>query len=202
MYRLLSSSIIARLVAPGLVLAIALSACVPQYRPPALNEPHALVKVRLAYHAWPGPQVDQQVLVDGHAVWDIPVPPRNGDGVVTRAVRVRPGFVPWTIKTAFFHTYMVTRTETYSTTESYPCGKSMCSRSTPHTRTVNQVMRVNDAVCEIGLHQDTVEAGLYLLQYDFFADRRCQLHCFQQLPQPDGSLGNVPCRHPADMRPR
>jgi hypothetical protein len=184
------------------VLALGMVGCIPQYQPPTLNEPHAVVKVRLAYHGWPGPQVDQVTLVDGHAIQDLPSPPQGGEGVITRAVRVRPGATDWSIKTAFFHTNMVTRTESYTTTQSYPCGRSMCSRSTPHTRTVTQTVRVNDAVCETGMRQSTSVGATYILQYDFFAHERCQLHCFEQVPQADGSLGNLPCREAPAPAPR
>ena len=88
----------------------------------------------------------------------------------------------------------VTRTESYTTTQSYPCGRNVCSRSTPQTRTVTRVVRVNDAVCEIGMRQSTSVGAMYILQYDFFAHERCQLHCFEQVPQADGSIGNVPCQ--------
>lgn len=193
MHGLMPGTMSPRLVVAMVWLAIVGVGCVPQYRAPALSEPHAVVKVRLAYHSWPGPQVEQSTLVDGHAVQDLPAPPHGGQGVLTRAVLVRPGTTTWTIKTAFFHTNTVTRTESYTTTQSYPCGKSMCSRSTPHTRTVSQVVRVNDAVCETGMRQSTLEGGTYILQYDFFADERCQLHCFEQVPRA-GAMGNVPCR--------
>ena len=194
MHSLMPSTLTTRLPTVMFLLAGGIAGCVPQYRPPTLSEPHAVVKVRVAYHDWPGPQVEQMTLVDGHAVQDLPAPPQGGEGVVTRAVLVRPGATAWTIKTAFFHTNTVTRTETYNTTQSYPCGRSTCSRSTPHTRTVNQVVRVNDAVCETGMRQSTSVGAMYILQYDFFADQRCQLHCFEQVPQADGSVGNVPCR--------
>lgn len=173
--------------------ACALSSCIPEYRPPALSEPHALVKVRLAYHAWSGPQLEQVVLIDQHGVKEIPAPVQGGEGVVTRPVLVRPGPAPWTVRTAFFHTYMTTRTESYSTSESYSCGKSMCSRSVPHTRTVTQTVRVNDAVCERAMRHLAVQNGIYILQYDFFANERCSLTCFRQIQQPDGALANVPC---------
>lgn len=176
-----------------LLLACGLSSCIPEYRPPSLTEPHALVKFRLAYHAWSGPQLEQVVLIDRHGVREIPAPVQGGEGVVTRPVLVRPGPAPWTVRTAFFHTYTTTRIESYTTSQSYSCGKSMCSRSVPHTRTVSETVRVNDAVCERSIRHLVVQNGVYILQYDFFANQRCSLHCFRQVEQPDGTLANVPC---------
>lgn len=174
-----------------------LASCIPEYRPPLLSEPHAVVKFRLAYHDWSGPKLEQVVLIGKNGVKEIPAPVQGGAGVVSRPVLVRPGPVPWTVRTAFFHTYTTTRTESYTTSESYPCGKSYCSRSVPHTRSVTQTVRVNDAVCERGVRHLAVQNGIYILQYDFFANQRCSLHCFRQVEQPDGSLGNVACEFPA-----
>ena len=175
------------------LVASGLASCVPEYRPPLLSEPHAVVKVRLAYHDWSGPQLEQVVLLGKYGVKDIPVPVHGGEGVVTRPVLVRPGPVYWTVRTAFFHTYMTTRIESYTTSESYSCGTGMCSRSVPHTRVVNQMVRVNDAVCEQVIHHLAVQNGIYILQYDFFADQRCSLHCLRQVQQSDGTMGNAIC---------
>ena len=196
MRALMSSSL--RVLSGGWLALIVcgLSSCIPEYRPPALSDPHAVVKLRLAYHAWSGPQLEQVVLLERYGVKEIPAPVQNGEGVVTRPVLVRPGLVPWTVRTAFFHTNTTTAIESYTTSESYSCGKSMCSRSVPHTRTVTRTVRVNDAVCERAIRHAAVQDGIYVLQYDFFADQRCSLHCFRQLQQPDGTLGNVPCEAP------
>src|SRR5512136_1127509 len=61
-------SALARALAAFSLAAWMLSACVPvpEYRPPNYNEPHAVVKVRLTYHAWSGPEIEQLVTVDGH----------------------------------------------------------------------------------------------------------------------------------------
>jgi hypothetical protein len=164
------------------LIACGLSSCIPEYRPPSLSEPHAVVKVRLAYHAWSGPELEQVVLIGAYGVKEIPTPVQGGEGVVARPVLVRPGAVPWTVRTAFFHISTTTRTEVYQTGE-----------SVPQTRTVTETFRENDAVCERAIRHLAVQNGIYILQYDFFADQRCSLHCFRQVQQPDGTLGNVPC---------
>lgn len=74
MHGLMPRTMMPRLSLAMFWLAVGGVGCVPQYRPPTLSEPHAVVKVRVAYHSWPGPQVDQVTLVDGHAVQDLPAP--------------------------------------------------------------------------------------------------------------------------------
>lgn len=177
--------------------ALSLSACVPEYRPPAYDEPHAVVKARLVCHAWPGPRLDQSVMIDAQRLSEVPPPVHGGDGIVTRPVLVRPGTVSWAVRVAFFHTQIVNRTETYTTSQSYSCGKSICSRSTPDTRVVSQPVRVNDAVCEQAMLFQAAARERYIIQYDFFADQRCSLHCFQQFVGTDGTLDNAPCLQPA-----
>ena len=124
---------------------------------------------------------------------EIPTPVAGGAGVVTRPVLVRPGWVAWQVHTAFFHSDTVTRTEFYETSESYPCEEGMCTRSVPQARTVTEEVRVNDAVCQRSIRHLAVQDGIYILQYDFFADARCSLHCFLQVQHADGSRGNTPC---------
>jgi hypothetical protein len=157
------------------LVACGLSSCVPEYRPPSLSEPHAVVKVRLAYHDWSGPQIEQVVMLGEYGVKDFPVPVQGGAGVVIRPVLVRPGPAFWTVRTSFFHSYTTTRTE-----------------SRGHV--VNQTVWVNDAVCELAIRHLAIPNGLYILQYDYFANQRCSLHCLQQVQQPDGTLGHVPCK--------
>jgi hypothetical protein len=183
------------------LVALLFVGCRPEYREPRFDEPHALVKVRLAYHAWPGPQLDQDVSIDRRSVLTIPVPVVNGSGVVTRPVMVSPGVAPWFFRSAFFHTFVVTRTETYMTTDSYPCGTAMCSTSTPQTRMVTDVVRVNDGTCETGMGLMVRPSESYIVQYDFFGDRRCSLHCYREITLPDGAPGTAPCEFAMSARP-
>jgi hypothetical protein len=167
---------------------------------PSLAEPHAMVKVRLAYHARPGPMLSQLVLINGEDT-GIPAPPDLGSGEITRAIPVRPIATRWDLHAEFFHTITVAQTQTTYTTESYPCGRignstSYCTRSIPHTRTVWVTQHVRDAYCEQAAGQAPQVGAVYLLQYDFFAHGHCTLACFRQLPQADGSFLNAPCEPP------
>jgi hypothetical protein len=184
-------------LASFLLAAWMLSACVPDYRPPNYNEPHALVKVRLAYRAWSGPELEQLVTVDGHDIRDIPLPVQHGGGVATRSVLVRPGSTGWTIQTTFFHNDVTTHAETFDNTEAAPCGSTTCMQSTVQARSVNKVERVDDATCTQGLTLLASAGETYILEYEYLANQQCNLHCYQQVHQRKGVLTNVPCADPA-----
>ena len=180
-------------------MAWALSACAPlsEYRPPNNNEPHALVKVRLEYHAWPGPELEQLVSVDGNAVREIPLPAQQGARVATRQVLVRPGSAAWTIQTTFFHNDVTTHAETFGTMEASPCGNTTCMQSTPHAQAVNKVERVDDATCTQGMKLAAAAGETYILDYEFSAAQQCSLHCSRQVHK-RGGVTNAPCAGPAD----
>jgi hypothetical protein len=169
------------------------SACVPEYRQPDLREPHAVAKLRLAYHAWSGPMLEQTVMVDGSRVRNMPAPVQGGKGVATHAVLLRPGTVRWTIQTAFFHNDVSTHAETYTSDETRPCADTACMQSAPQARNVNKVDRVDDATCEAGMKHTALAGEIYLVQFDFFADRRCSVQCFRQVSRPGGTIANAPC---------
>lgn len=171
---------------------------VPEYRPPTHNELHALVKVRLVYRAWSGPELEQLVTIDGHDIREIPLPVQQGVGVATRSVLVRPGSAAWTIQTTFFHNDVTSHAETYETTESGFCGSTACVQSTPHARLVNHVEREDDATCTQGMKLLAVAGETYILEYEFFANQQCSLRCYRQVYQRGGSLTNVPCASSTD----
>ena len=171
---------------------------VPEYRPPNHNELHALVKVRLVYRAWSGPELEQLVTIDGQDIHEIPSPVQQGVGVATRSVLVRPGAAAWTIQTTFFHNDVTSHAETYETTQSGYCGSTACVQSTPHARLVNHVEREDDATCTQGMKLLAVAGETYVLEYEFVAHQQCSLRCFRQIHQRGGALTNVPCASPTD----
>ena len=177
-----------------------LLACVPvpEYRPPNYNDLHALVKVRLVYHAWSGPELEQLVTIDGHDIREIPLPAQHGVGVATRSVLVRPGSAAWTIQTTFFHNDVTSHAETYETTESGLCGSTTCTQSTPHARLVNHVEREDDATCTQGMKLLAAAGETYILEYEYLANQQCSLHCYRQVHQHGGVLTNAPCASPMD----
>jgi hypothetical protein len=166
---------------------------------PSLAEPHATLKVRVAYHDTPGTQLDQLVLINGHS---LPVPPPLSiPGEIARAIPIRLEGARVDVRTVFSHhiTVMERRTESYQCgSTSYRCGTSTCHRANYCTRTVTvPVTRtIYDATCKQAAGLAPQQDAVYLLQYDYFANDRCTLACLRQWPQPDGSFRNTPCEPP------
>jgi hypothetical protein len=178
-----------------------LSGCAHEYQPPKPGEPHATLKVRLSYHAWPGPSLEQTVAVDGDDLRGFPAPaPAGVGGVATHALLVRPGTIGCTVTATFFHNDVTSHAETYETSQTAPCGSSTCTQVTPHTRLVNHVDRVDDATCTQGLRFRAESSESYLLEYDFLADQRCALKCYRQARHAKGAQASVPCDDSAKAR--
>ena len=177
----------------AILLVLAMSACVPDYRPPDLGAPHAVAKLRLAYHDWAGPMLEQKVMVDGSLVKDLPAPAERGDRVATRSVLLRPGTVRWTIQAAFFHNDVSTHAETHASVDDHPCSDIACTQPLPQARNVNKVDRVDDAVCEVGVKHLAAAGQTYVVQFDFSADHRCTLQCFRLVSGPRGKSTSAPC---------
>jgi hypothetical protein len=153
-----------------------LPACAHAYRPPAPQEPHASLDIKLSYHAWPGTLLEQSVTIDGDEVRDLPQPtPQAAGGVSKRSVRVRPGSIVCMVGATFFHNEVTTHAEAYETSEVAPCGNTTCTQLRPHTRLVNHAERVDDASCTQGVRVDAEAGKRYRLEFDFHADRECTL---------------------------
>jgi hypothetical protein len=157
-----------------------LLACVREYRPPALAQPQAVVKVRLTYPTLPAAELEQLIMVDGDAVRDAAPPVPATKAVSSKPIPIRPGTVRVTVQATYFHNRVTTHAETYETTQEAPCGGSTCVQTVPHTRAVNHVERIDDATCVQAVKLDAKAGESYLLEYDFEADQRCTLRCFRQ----------------------
>jgi len=166
------------------IAALLAVGCVNPYEQPGPNSPHALVKVRLAYHDHPGPQLAERVRINDY---DIVLPPDESGRAtpVTEPVRVRPELAAWSISSNFYHTY----TTTTMTTTTYSCGTSTCSRTTPTTMTHT----VSDGSCQKSVTFLPQVGAMYLLQYDFLAANQCSLVCLQQFSAGNGQFTTEPC---------
>lgn len=173
--------------------------CVHAYAEPRMDEPHALVRVRVVRHRWAGPQLDETVRLNGFGI----ALGRAGPEPSIRAMRVRPEPALWRFSTAFFHTVQVMRIETYQ--ESYSCGSytssgygghtttqtRTCYR--PRTRQVWTTQRIDDATCASIVAHTPLAGGAYLVQFDFYGHGQCQAQCFRQVSLPYGEFRLVPC---------
>jgi hypothetical protein len=179
----------------GIAFAFGALGCYAPYRPPSLGEPHATVNVHIAYHSRPGPELGQLVLLNGERV-SVPNPPEVGWGQTARVVPVRPGATIWEVRTGFSHTENVPQTQTVTTTQTVPCGDSVCTVPVTETQTVMVSSDVSDGMCGRRLVQAPQADGSYLLQFDFYGPGRCTLACFREWPQPDGTFRNGACEAP------
>lgn len=197
----------------GLGLAVcvlgALGACVPSFVQPAATDPHAVVKVRVAYHTESGPQLSQAVRI-GEFAAPISSPPGSVTTPYTQALRVPPSPTTWGFRSEFFHTVSHTRQVPVQVSESYSCGTytsttgygssarsttqtRTCTRTRTEYRTQTETQRVTDASCSVTLRHAPQAGGTYLLQYDFYGNDKCSLHCYRQTPTTDGQFKLEPC---------
>jgi hypothetical protein len=192
-----------------LLLCCAASACVPQYRPPTFEQPHAIVKFRRSYGYAAGASLSEQLTVDGHQAYARTSPAGSANAPQTDAVLVHPQAARFLATSTFFH--METRAVQesysvqvpYSTMESYSCGYGTsyrtCTRSATHYRsetryrTVMRSVQVTDATCSGASGIAPRANDVYVLEFNFQAPGVCRLSCFQQWGQPDGSFEMRPC---------
>lgn len=185
------------------VALMALAGCVSAYTPPRPDEPHAVAKIRVAYHASAGTGLHQVVTVDGHPV-EVAEPVPGTDGTATSATLVRPVDTTWEISSEFFHLEMRQVMETYYTTEYYSCMQGFgqhahmgsCSRQVSHQRWVSRSVPVTDMACTTGVRQIPRVGAVYLLQYDFYGQDRCTLACLEQIPTGPQTFRMAPCGGP------
>lgn len=168
-----------------LTLLLATVGCVHPYEEPSPTDPHAVVKVRLVYHDWPGPQLRETVRLNEFDIM-LPQDENRRTSPVTHPVRIRPEVADWHIASAFYHTYTTTQLQT----STYSCGQTTCSRTTPVTVTHT----VPDGSCEQRATFAPAAGEIYLLQYDFLAPEQCTLLCMRQVPLREGQFTNEPCR--------
>jgi hypothetical protein len=188
-----------------LLMACLSNACVPPYKPPRADQPHAVLKLRRSYEKVAGVSLAEVVDIDEHSALRDVVPSAIAESPRTGAILVHPVPGDFVVRSNFFHleTHLVTEsyqepTTTYST-ESYSCGSNTCSRTVSHTtyqtrwRTVNKTVEVSDGGCARGMRFGPQDGHVYLLQYTYQAPAVCALSCFEQVRSQDGSFRNDNC---------
>jgi hypothetical protein len=192
-----------------LVLASCLGACMREYRPPTLTEPHALLKLRRTYDNIAGAQLRELLLVDGHRAFAADVPAALASTPRIDSSLVHPTPATFAMTGSFYHREMRTVQEPYyvqepySSYESYSCGTGTsyrsCSRSVTHYRSVTRYRMVTkmvdvvDAECRAQRRFSPAAGRVYLLQYSFQEHGACSLSCFEQAPNADGTFQNLIC---------
>jgi hypothetical protein len=194
-------------------LACALAGCVPPYRPPTADEPHATLKVRRIYEKVAGTRLDERVEIEGHSAIAQSVQVSMAAAPRTDGLLVHPRPARVALASTFVHQEMRTVQEPYTeteyeyTTESYSCGTynsfQMCSRMVSRPRQVTKyrwvtkLVDVTDATCSKALVIAPADGHLYLIDYTFQDGGVCAASCAEQVVVgADGSFANRRCPIP------
>lgn len=190
-------------------LGIVLAACaagsmscgvaMARYKEPAIEAPHAIIKLRFVHHATPGPMHSTSAVLNDTAV---PLDSFEPATPMMHALRVRPEQARWRLATEFYH--YETRTETYNTTEQYQCGSTThssgtstysspqyCTRSVTRTRTVQH--KVSDGACAASLEHLPAVGDMLVVQFEFTGPSECAARCYVQKEREEGGFSLEPC---------
>lgn len=199
---------------PGaLAISLALVGCIPSYKPPTADQPHAVVKLRRSYEQQVGAALNEAVDIENHSALRDTVPARVASAPRTDAILAHPLPQTFEVRSEFFHTESRQVYESYQEphthyeTESYDCGSSFgatktyrtCTRSVPRTRYetrwhyVTKTVSVTDGACSSALRFAPQNRHVYLLQYTYAASGVCSLSCFEQIDAPEGGFRNQAC---------
>lgn len=197
----------------GLVALGALGACIPEYRPPTLSEPHATLKIRRTYDTLAGTTLNEMMLVDDHSLLRQRTAASLASTPLIDSALVFPVPATFVMSNDFSHQELRSVQETYyeqemyMDNESYDCSSGYgtsasyrtCSRmvtryrSVPRYRQVLKWVDVTDAACSASHRFAPAVGRVYLLQYNFQEHGACSLACFEQAPNPDGTFTNSTC---------
>ena len=185
---------------------IFLAGCAYGYRPPAQDEPHALVKVRRVHEQQVGDSLAESIAVDGSEAFAQSSVSSVARNPRTTAILVRPRATTIAVRSDFTHTETWTEEETYqetipgTKTETYDCGTidepNTCTRvvddshTETRTRTVTRSAEVTDGACTNRVSFVPRDGGVYLLDFTYRSNRACTLVCYEQIP---GSLSFRHC---------
>jgi hypothetical protein len=191
------------------VVAATIAGCVRAYKPPAPNEPHAILKLRRTYEQTAGAQLSETLTLGE----DLAFSSSGGAGVAATprsdAILIHPVLANMTFRSGFSHQegrqvqeYQLEQVP-YNTTETYNCGTGTsyrtCSRSVTRNRTerkphwVTKTETVDDGSCTQTLMLTPRQGSTYLLQYTYQQRDICALSCFEQKAGPDGAITQAPC---------
>jgi hypothetical protein len=196
----------------ALSLVLTTAACVPPYRAPRLDEPHAVVKLRRSYLSKAGTSLHEQLRIDDHQAYEAGVHAGDVDAPRIDALLVHPRAGTFSFSNQFFHVERRFVTESYAvqvpyTVNSYgTCGYGSssysCSRTSTQYRTeyrTRQVWKnvvVDNGTCHLRLRVAPAPNGIYLLEYQYLEPGECRFTCFEQHANPDGTFQNTPCLVP------
>lgn len=193
--------------------ALSLVACVPAYKPPTADQPHAIVKLRRSYEVTPGTYLREVVDIDDHRALAEDEAVTLVTGPRIDSVLVHPVPSNFVVTSGFFHQERQFVRESYQEShteyrmESYDCSSGFgsnksyrtCTRSVPHTRyetkyrDVWKTVEVSDGMCEASLRIAPQDRHVYLFQFTYYDHSGCNLSCYEQVGAPDGTFKNLTC---------
>lgn len=211
-WRVLSACCGAMLAAPLLAM-LGITGCVKHYVAPRPDQPHAIVKVRRAYHSYAGTMLTESANIGEFQVMTYSRA-SDLDDTQTTAVRVHPGGANWSVSAAYTHTVSQQVRESYQqqvpyqATETYNCGSYSSSgssyrsctrsvtryRSETKYRTVTKQVTIVDAQCSAFTNQLAEVGHVYLLQFSYTGPDVCSLQCLEQVALPDGRFDTIDCK--------
>jgi len=197
----------------AIVTVASLTACMPPYRPPSADQPHAVLKLRRSYDQVAGAALSESVDVDEHDALRTSTYANVASAARTDSILVHPVPATFSFSSDFFHTEQQMVHESYQeahttyVTETYGCTSgfgtnqtySTCTRTVPHTsyetkyRDVLRTVQVSDGSCSVALRFAPQDGHIYLLQYTYHRASICDLSCFEQIPGEGGTFQNRPC---------
>lgn len=187
----------------GILSAVA---CVPAYRPPRADQPHAVLKVRRVYEEHPGTNFREDVLLDGRRAFASGGRSIQAGAPRIDALLVHPEPVELAVEASFFHLELRLVSEIYyvqvpmTSMESYPCGGSHCSRMSTHfheemrTRWVHRWVEIVDGACSEYLEIAPAERDTLLVELTYRPGAVCELSCYQQVATGPQAFVNQRCR--------
>lgn len=188
-----------RTLLPALIIVLMAGCTPPAYVQPKPSEPHAILKIRSTIHRKYRGGLGRSITLGEYAIDPRVYGAEQGGDARTVHIRIRPE-PNWLTAYADF-SYMDSRTVSRmrTVTESTPCGSSptgtpqTCTHTRTEHRTETEHYTVTTASCQDRTYLKPRAGGVYLVQYDFYADADCRLTCFEQLPRPDGTFQLVAC---------
>lgn len=197
----------------GVGVLFVAAGCVPPYKPPTADQPHAIVKMRRSYETIAGTNLTEAVDVDEHAALRATSASRIAAAPRTDSILAHPLPGTFELRGGFWHTETQLVHESYQeprTTydmESYDCSSGFgsnksyrtCTRMVSHThyetkyRDVWKQVEVSDGQCRGAVRFWPKDGHVYLLQYTYHAQSVCSLSCFEQVQAEAGTFRNLPC---------
>lgn len=169
------------------------------------------MKLRRTYAQTKGVKLRERFLIQSkYSLLSQTVDSRNAENPLIDGILIHPEPAGIEATSVFFHfeTRMVRESyqeqEPYMATETYNCGAAgtyrTCTRSVTRYRSVTKyrdvmkTVEVPDLSCSDSVIFQPADGHIYLLEMTVQDQDSCNLICYEQIPNPDGTFANAPCQ--------